>query len=472
MANPKKKITFNPITGVFDYVNSYDVDINGIKSALDVLFENDRTPSGNILAETPPDTRNYFMPVNLQSDNRYVFIWGGNTFTFLDCKNPYAIEQIKNITFNNAPGLFGQPQAATSIGDYIFVCTTNGKIHTIDWSNREDPIVASEATFSSGQHYDIATDGIDTLFLANVTNNLFLAIDASNPISLSLINTSGLSSFGAGVAYYGGYAYCANFGASQIHTYEFSGGTWNEIDITPSATNPSRLGVVSNIDNEVALVSNRYNGSSFALHSLANPANIGASNLINTPENINIYSRAFSVEGLLYINSSLGKIMVYNVRNLNNISLVGTYEPTYPDNTKRFSTILGGCSFTNKGAVPKKTTFMIVVGGNNIGPSTPANRDAVSLQLPLIPEDDKIRLLSTSKTIGGEGIYYEITSNGITVTLPAIPIKGDKFNIANFSTGNATIDGNGNNIMGLGLQTIYKDESFSLIYNETEWKVI
>jgi hypothetical protein len=463
---------YNPLTGKLDYFKCYDDDISDLQSGFEVLFENDKTPSGNTLSENPPITNNYFMPTGLQSDSRYIMVFGGNSFTFFDCRNPYAIEQVENIVFDNAPGLFGQPQASVSIGDFVYACTTNGKIHTIDWSNKEAPTVVASFTASSGQHFDIASNGSDTLFIANVTNNLFIAVDASTPTDLSLINTQSLSGFGAGVAYYNDYAYCGNFGASTVHTYEFDGTDWLEIDVTPSATNSSRLGIVSNIDGQVALVSNKYNSSSFTLHSLANPENIGAANTIATSENINVYSRAFSVDGLLYTGTTLGKTLVYNVRNLDNVTLVGLYEPLYPDGTKRFSDTLGSCSFNNFGAVTKENNFIISVGQNNVGATSSSNRDIVSLKLPLIELKDKVRLLSTSRTIGGVGVNYHIITSGITVTLPSTPNEGDLYKVANFSDNSATISGNGNNIMEETNQLILKDESFFLLFNSNEWKVI
>ena len=472
MANPKKKLTINPLTGKFDYINTYDSDIDRLESGLEVLFEDDRTPSDNTLAVTKPNTRNYFMPVNLDTDDRYIMVFGGNTLTFLDCRNPYAPEQILNITFNAAPGLFGQPQASVSIGDFIYVCATNGKIHTIDWSDRENPLVVAEATISSGQHYDIASNGVDTLFIANTTNSIFIAIDASDPLNLSLINTSALGGLGAGVAYYNGYAYCTNFNASQVHTFEFSGGTWNDIDQTASATNSTRLAIATNLEGKTSLISNRYNNAAFSVHDLTDPADIGVKQDLITPEGINIYSRSFVVKDILHFTSQLGNVMTYDIRDLSNASLIGTYVPKYTDNTNRFVIGIGGVSFTNRGAVPKELDFMLMVGTNALGVSNPNNRDVVTLELPLIELNDKIRFLSVSKTIEVMEPYYQIINDAIIITLPASPIKGDSFKIANFSTGSATLDGNGNNIMEETSQVIYKDESFDLIYNDTEWKVI
>lgn len=464
---------FNPFTGNLDQVVDTSEIENDINTNEEILYINSDPEAYESLAETPIENRNYFMPVNLHNDEQYIVVFGGNTLTFLDCRNPYAVEQILNITVNNAPGAFGQPQAMASIGDYIFVCATNGKIHTIDWSDRSAPIIAAEATISSGQHYDMASNGLDTLFIANTTNNQFIAIDASNPLALVLINTVVLSGFGAGVAAFGGYAYCTNFQAGQVHTFEFSGGTWNEIDITASSTNATRLGVGSNSEGDNFLISNRYSGPQFSLHDLVNPANIGAANTFATTETINIYSRGFSVDGILYLNTTIGNVLSYNIRDINDISFIGSYEPKYPDETKRFIQTLGSVSFVNFGAVTRNTKFILAAGSNVEGVPAQNNRGLQVLELPLIDvTEDNTRLLATSKTIGGVGLYYEITVDSITVTLPSSPFDGDIFNIANFSSGEAIINGNGNNIMGLASQTIFADESFNLIYNQTEWKLI
>ena len=465
------KIIFNPFTGNFDYVNDGGGALS--EEALDILFEDCDPESYEPAGENPPGTRNYFFSEKLHSDGQYVASFGGNFIAFFDCRNPYAIEEILNIVINPAPGAFGQPQALTSIGDFVYVCTTNGKIHTIDWSDRENPAVVAEVTISSGQHYDIASNEVDTLFVANVSNNLFIAIDATTPTALTLINTSPLGGFGAGVAYYDGYAYCTNFQASQIHTFEFSGGTWNDIDQTPSATNSARLSVGVNPEGDNFLISNRYNSNSFAVHDLFDPANIGAANIITTPEQINIYSRAFFIDGIMYTNSRSGNVLVYNLRDINDVVAVGVYEPVYPDDTKRFTDALGGLHVQNEGAATGKFDYIFMTGRNAVGGTAASNRSVHVLKLPLLDVIvDNTRQLDVSKTISGVGLYYEIITAGITVTLPVAPIDGDIFNISNFSAGSATISGNGNNILGAATQTIFKDEAFSLIYNDTEWKVI
>jgi hypothetical protein len=460
---------YNPFTKKLDIIADLsDLDVNE-----EILYVDGNPESHESLACKPVTTDNFFMSTTLASNRQYVAAFTGRDIRFFDCRNPYAIEQITILAATPNLATFGQPQAITSIGDFIYVCTTNGKIHTIDWSNILNPSIVASATISSGQHYDIATNGVDTLFIANTTNNQFIAVDASNPLSLTLINTAALGGFGAGVAYYDGYAYCGNFQLGQIHTFEFGAGTWNQIDVTPSAPNSSRLGICTNAEGEAVLISNRYNAASFAVHLLSDPANIGTANIINAPESLNIYSRALSVNGVLYVNSTLGNVMVYDLRDLDDITLLGTYEPKYPDNTKRFSSGLGSVSVENFGSVTKSNDYLVMIGANFKGAQTPSNRNIQVLELPIVNIPiDKTRVLTENKTIIGYNLNYEIAVDSITVSLPTSPIDGSSLNIYNFSGGSATIDGNGNNIMGLASQTIFDNESFNLIYNNTEWKII
>ena len=68
----------------------------------------------------------------------------------------------------------------------------------------------------------------------------------------------------------------------------------------------------------------------------------------------------------------------------------------------------------------------------------------------------------------------ECTANSFTVTLPtAVGIEGKVFNIANSGAGIITLEGDGSEtIQGDLNQTIYKDESFQVQSNGTNYIII
>ena len=70
------------------------------------------------------------------------------------------------------------------------------------------------------------------------------------------------------------------------------------------------------------------------------------------------------------------------------------------------------------------------------------------------------------------GSYFEFSTIGDTCVLPDFPTIGRRLHIANFTGGDCFIQGNGINIMGDPSQIIYPNESFLLIYNSNEWKLI
>lgn len=82
-----------------------------------------------------------------------------------------------------------------------------------------------------------------------------------------------------------------------------------------------------------------------------------------------------------------------------------------------------------------------------------------------------IETVSTSTTLS-EGIRYIQDTSGITSTLPASPTTGRFVYVFNASDDENTIDGNGNNIMGESSVEIDENESFDLLYDGTEWKLV
>lgn len=76
-----------------------------------------------------------------------------------------------------------------------------------------------------------------------------------------------------------------------------------------------------------------------------------------------------------------------------------------------------------------------------------------------------------------DGDEYTVLCEGatatVTITLPASPVTGQIFNIKSIdSTNTVTVAGNGNNIDGSASQTLITDESITIQYDGTEWRIL
>jgi hypothetical protein len=347
--------------------------------------------------ETPVNIRQYFAPAPLASDSRYMAVFSDSRLTFLDCRNPYAVNEVKSIGFNTGASFDGFPQWATSIGNYVYVCSNNGRVHVFDWSNRGDPVRINAATriFLTGQHYDMASNGVDTLFLANTSNNRFIAIDASDPLNLTQINNVNVGSFAAGVAFYQGYAYCGAF-AGSIRVFQFDGSAWVQIANVPSIASTSRLAVGVNSIGDPVIVAQRYNTNEFAIHSLANPALPGPAGILAAPSAVNIYARAFISDGLLHLSTSTGDLVAYNISDPLSPFLVGSYVPEDLNGDRLFDLGLGIEKFKSRGAAFNQREFLLMVG--RLNGQTNVTRTVATIPLPLFP--DAIRPVTLSD-VGG-----------------------------------------------------------------------
>lgn len=347
--------------------------------------------------ETPVNIRQYFAQAPLGSDNRYMAVFSDSRLTFLDCRNPYAINEIKSIIFNTGASFDGFPQWATSIGDYVYVCSNNGRVHLFDWSNRGDPvrIPAATRTFLNGQHYDVASNGVDTLFLANTSNNRFIAVDVSDPLNMVQINNVNVGSFAAGVAFYQGYAYCGAF-AGSIRVFQFNGTSWNQIANVASVASTSRLAVGVNSIGDPVLVAQRYNTADLAVHSLANPALPGPAGFLTAPSPVNIYARAFISDGLLHLSLSNGDLVAYNISDPLSPFIAGTFTPEDMNGDRLFDLGLGIEKLQSRGAAFNRREFLLMVGRLN-GQSN-VTRTVSTIALPLFP--DAVRPVTLSD-VGG-----------------------------------------------------------------------
>lgn len=87
-------------------------------------------------------------------------------------------------------------------------------------------------------------------------------------------------------------------------------------------------------------------------------------------------------------------------------------------------------------------------------------------------KEKTVETISASSVISAEGQYYEQTSSGITTSLPASPLSGANLTIFNASSSFNTISGNGNTILTDSTVNIFPNESFELLFDGTEWKLI
>lgn len=81
--------------------------------------------------------------------------------------------------------------------------------------------------------------------------------------------------------------------------------------------------------------------------------------------------------------------------------------------------------------------------------------------------------ITAEYTIVNTDKVVEAKSGTFDVFLPATPfLVGQWFVITNSGAGVVTLDGNGNNINGLATNTITTDESRTVLWNGTEWRII
>lgn len=86
-------------------------------------------------------------------------------------------------------------------------------------------------------------------------------------------------------------------------------------------------------------------------------------------------------------------------------------------------------------------------------------------------QNKNVSFETTSSVLSGAD-YYEQTASPITSSLPSSPQVGQTLIVFNSSGSDNTIDGNGNTILGDNTQTIVNNESFQLLFNGNDWKVI
>lgn len=87
---------------------------------------------------------------------------------------------------------------------------------------------------------------------------------------------------------------------------------------------------------------------------------------------------------------------------------------------------------------------------------------------------EPITVTSNHTTNENELVSCDASGGTFTVSLTPTPVNGEKIDITKIDSSNniITVDGNGATILGdTTIQLTVKDESVTLIYNGTEWKV-
>ena len=265
-----------------------------------------------IMNDTPVPNEYYkfYMSTALAADENYFAAFNAWEVRFFDLSNPHSPEVVADRWV--VSGGDRQPQAITSIGDYVFLAQTSGWFTVFDWSDRNDPAVVYSGAISAGQNFDIADNGVDTVFIANTSNNTFLAVSVADPENPGVIYTDDqLNGFGAGVAYYDGHAYAAGFGG-HIYAYEFSEGAWTRtaasVDGIAAVANASRLAVIGN-----HLYVHKYAADEFDIFSLADPAAPVHAGTLTLDANVSTYMRPVQSGSHMYVGTDGGVLEVYDV---------------------------------------------------------------------------------------------------------------------------------------------------------------
>lgn len=261
----------------------------------------------------------FYMSAHLGSDDRFLAAFNAQEMRFFDLTVPEEPRWIKDLHVL-WPGP-RQPQAIASIGDYVYLVTTSGRLFVVDWNNRNDPVMLADIAIQGGQNFDLATNGVDTLFVANTDNKSFQVISVANPAQPEIVFTDSVNGYGAGVAYYQGVAYAAGYGGT-LYAYEKSDGQWQRTAAAPNgvatiggASRPALIG-----DH---LYVHKYSDKEFEIFSLADPAAPVSVGTFTANEKVSTYARLVQSGDLMYVglekaNAQGQTVLVYDVTNAAN----------------------------------------------------------------------------------------------------------------------------------------------------------
>ena len=333
----------------------------------------------------------------LESD--YICYFTDQSLVFVNSQNPFGVEIYKTLNFSTASNNF--PQCITSIGNFVFMAMANGRLYTIDWSDLQNPVIVGFVAIGSGQHYDIATDGENTLFLANTTNNRVYFVDITNRTAPTLISSIALGGFGTGVAFENGYLYVTNY-SNKLHTMAKNPDTsvWEQVAVLDTITNPNRCRVVQNSRGEKLLFAMRYLGVDAAFFNISNPAEPTEVKRLTAPSAMQIYAIAFSHENMVHVGLTNGTVGGFSIIDISDPKYAGSYTPVNPDGSKKFSEMRVLIKTKTKTPYFKDKSLLLATGVRVGGTST--QKTTAPIQLPVI-NHDLVELLArpTSSSVSG-----------------------------------------------------------------------
>lgn len=326
--------------------------------------------------------RHYSNGTALASDKKYAAYFTDTQVIFVNAVNPYASKITHTFVIPTAGSNF--PQAMTSIGNFVYMVTGAGRLYCFDWSDKLNPLNLGFVTIGTGQHFDVTTDGVNTLFIANTTNKRVYIVDITNrsaaTLTTSLVLGTGATDFGTGVSFSSNYLYVSNYN-NKIHVMTNTSGSWAQVATIPTIVNPCRGTVFTNSSGQKVFFVQRYNGVNMAVYDLLNPALPVELKQLTAPASIQIYNLPFIFEDVIHIGLDNGQIGGVNLFNKTDIKFAGIFEPKNADGSKKFSSMRGLVRAETDSPFFKKKTFLLATGVINGSGST--QKVTTVLDLPM-----------------------------------------------------------------------------------------
>lgn len=241
----------------------------------------------------------YYKVVPLDHDEQFLVAFDAQGVSFINGENPFDLDEISYIGVLS----YGMPQAITSLGEYVYLTTLNGRLLTFDWSDREAPVLSTVFELhSANQYYDIAHNNQDTLFIANTQSQHLAIVKLASSTEAIIQQVIALDGMASGVAYHNNRVYVANYSTGHIHVYRYHSELekWQEMDPVKSLSHPARLSIGADY-----LAAHRYNSNQFQLFSLNGADNqLKALETVTTKQTIGVYSRSIFKDDYLMVAQS------------------------------------------------------------------------------------------------------------------------------------------------------------------------
>jgi|GEM_PF-6465773 len=281
---------------------------------------------GEFSEPTSPVTLDrYYMMTSLQADDRYLASFSSTKIYFWNAQNPFAPSLVSDFVATTVFGAGDAAQALCSTGQAVHVVSNQGRIASFDWSDRASPVLAaSTMLLNGGQHFDVACDSSNTVFIANTTHTRFLVVNVSDLESPEILfQDDAVESYGAGVTYSDGYAYVTGYGG-KLHTYtKDTNGDWAKVSDTVAISTASRP-----VASGGYLVALKYNSNIFELFSLADPAQPVSLSQTTLATTIGVYSRPVIRDSVLYLTQgSPGRVLRYSILEDGSLEAMDAYTP-------------------------------------------------------------------------------------------------------------------------------------------------